>query len=60
MKKNCKKVAIVIIFSLLLIGGIVFFVFQKGKAKKISKITLMMKPNPSICEKPDGIDNCIL
>lgn len=33
-----------------------FFFFQKGKVRKSSRILRMKKPDPSICEKPDGID----
>lgn len=55
MKK--KKLFITIaIFLSLLIAGVVGFYTHKAKVRKQTSKNYIKKPDPKICEKPDGID----
>lgn len=54
-KKELLIVALAVLVPMVIVGGIGYIVHQKKVRRNIPKV-LMKKLDPSICEKPDGID----
>lgn len=54
---NRKRIIVIIVGVLLIVvGGIGYFLYLNGKIGNKPRIISMKKPNPKLCEKPNGID----